>query len=288
MESDKLHARLRTSDAYSFLRLEGIIDEDNRLGAMTSKLTGSALIVDTADVRRINSCGVRDWVNWLTSVEQSGQKSVLIRCSPAIVSQINLVTNFAGDAVVHSFFAPYYCPSCDSEVLKLIETETLLGVSPVRAPSFRCEECGTGLEFDDIEDSYFAFINATDPDAIDHRLKRLVDEVSPNIDAKIRALNEAGSAPLSGPLHTFGGLTGEQQSISSEPNPPPVPLDYLDVREVEEAAQLPPSSEPADPTPAPSAASEPSTKYTSGLMIGLVIAAAVVISLLVYLALTGI
>jgi anti-anti-sigma regulatory factor len=280
MSKEKLHAKLRASENYSFLRLRGIIDEDNSLGNLVPRLTGELLVVDLAEVERINSCGVRDWVNWVDAVAEKERKVVLIRCSPAIVTQINMVTNFADRAVVHSFFAPYYCEDCDRELQKLIETETLLGQSPVRAPSFRCSDCGGALEFDDLEESYFAFTNATDPDAIDHRLKRLVDEVSPDLEAKIRALNETGSAQLSGPLQTVGGRTPEPT-----PEPITIPPGYLDILDDDDTAD-PLAAVMRSTTPGPLVAAQ--VQASSALMVAFVISAMAVIGLLVYFAVTGV
>ena len=283
MSSPKLHARLRASEAYSFLQLRGVIDEDNSLDRLLPRITGNTLVIDTSDVIRINSCGVRDWVNWLSGLYKKGVIAVLIRCSPAIVNQINLVTNFSGHSIVHSFHSPYYCEACDKEIQKLVETDTLLASSPVRAPSFRCGDCGSALEFDDLEESFFAFINATDPDAIDHRLKRLVDQVSPDLEAKIRALNETGSSPLSGPLHTYGGTADTPAGPNDQD--PVLPAAYLDIDE-EPAAPAPRTTTPATlnlAAPAPDA-----PKRTTGLHVALVVSAVVVILLLVYLAATGV
>ena len=69
MNRQKLRAKLRSSETYSFLRLRGVIDEDNHLASLVGQLTGDILIVDAGEVDRINSCGVRDWVNWLQAVE---------------------------------------------------------------------------------------------------------------------------------------------------------------------------------------------------------------------------
>lgn len=289
MSSDKLHARLRASETYSFLKLRGVVDEDNSLDALVPRLSGDVLVVDTTDVVRINSCGVRDWVNWLSAVQKKGIKVVLIRCSPSIVNQINLVTNFSGHSVVHSFFAPYYCESCDRETQKIIQTDTLLGGGAVHSPSFRCNDCGSALVFDDIEQSYFAFINATDPDAIDHRLKRLVDEVSPDLEAKIRALNEAGSAPLSGPLHTFGGGTEDGPDLQRGQPDAALPASYLDIdEEGSTPLAIPFAGQSAGLTGATAPADSLPPKRVNFLMVALVIAAVVVILLLVYLAVTGV
>jgi hypothetical protein len=104
---------------------------------------------------------VRDWVNWLGAVESRSQV-VLVRCSPAIVAQINLVNNFAGNGVVKSFYIPYFCSECDQEKVMLAEASDL-GPPPHQPPVCRCDECDLVMEFDDMADSYFAFL-AHQPD----------------------------------------------------------------------------------------------------------------------------
>ena len=246
------------------------------------RLTGEVLIVDSSEVNRISSCGVRDWVNWVHEVDHRGFKVVLIRCSPALVTQINLVTNFVGKATVYSFFAPYYCPTCDRESQKLLLTESLSEEVPVRSPSFRCTDCGGALDFDDIEESYFAFINSAETATPDLQLRLLVQEVSPDLEAKIRALNEAGSVPLSGPLQAVSSRTPE-----SSPHFGPLPPNYLDIEE-EITGQY---AAVSGSMPAPATLIEPETESESssaGLMIAFVISAVVVIGLLIYFAVTGV
>jgi hypothetical protein len=283
-DKHKFKAKLRASETYSFLRLRGIVDEDNNLTGLIPRLTGDVLVVDTAAITRISSCGVRDWVNWLNEVEKHGFKVVLIRCSPPIVTQINMVTNFVGNSVVYSFLAPYYCPTCDRESQKLLEVEPLAQNNPVRAPSFRCSDCGGALDFDDLEESYFAFINGTDTRQLDSRVRRLVEELSPDLEAKIRALNESGSVPLSGPLHTIGSL-GDQVG---KPDEAALPPNYLDIEEEITGAHKAVKS----PTPSAMNTLKENEKEGEGgsskLMIAFIALAVVVIGLLVYFAVSGV
>lgn len=288
MKDKKFQVKLRASETYSFLRLKGLIDEDNTLALLIPKLTGDVLVVDASEVSRINSCGVRDWVNWVLAVDGKKLKVVLIKCPPPIVNQINMVTNFVGGAIVHSFEAPYYCPDCDVEVSKLIETESLLEERPVRAPSFRCSECGGPLDFDDIQESYFAFINEFETVTLDNRLKRLVDEVSPDLEAKIRALNETGSGPLSGPLHTLGTMPAlEGGSDVAGTDASLVPPGYFDIDEEEHP---PGDSEPARELTGEQLAIEAAAQARSSptLLYAFFISALVVIGLLIYFAVTGV
>lgn len=288
MNRDKLHVRLRASDEYSFLKLRGVIDEDNELTALIPRLKGSVLVIDTADVERINSCGVRDWVNWLSQLQASSHRVVLIRCSPSIIGQVNLVANFVGEAVVHSFFAPYYCPSCDREVRKLIEASAIAGDEERRAPAFRCGECGGELEFDDLEASYFAFLAGVDPSALGEQLQTLVEAVAPDVESKIRALNDAGSGsnPLSGPVHTVNP-TPEGSTPSSVT---PLPTRVIGLKGVAEASARERELEHEAGLPDDSSAYAPigSTRRTNTLMALLVASMLLVAGLVVYLAVTGV
>jgi hypothetical protein len=115
-------------------------------------------VIDLGEIERINSCGVRDWVNWLSKLDNNGTHSVLVECSPAIVAQINLVNNFTGNGVVKSFYVPYFCPECDEEKVLLVEA-TDMGPPPHEPPTCRCDECDLVMDFDDMPDSYFAFLS---------------------------------------------------------------------------------------------------------------------------------
>ena len=103
MES-KFIPTLQAGNGYTYLKLKGILDEDNLLANLLSQIQGRLLLIDMAEIDRINSCGVRDWVNWLNQIQALGIAVILLRCSPAVVSQANMVTNFAADAFIHSFF----------------------------------------------------------------------------------------------------------------------------------------------------------------------------------------
>ena len=234
----KLKIKLRASREYSFLQLTGIIDEDNNLSKLLDRITGTTLILDLSEIHRINSCGVRDWVNWLNAVEARNLRIVLIRCSPAIISQVNMVTNFAGESVIQSFMLPYYCSECDEETTRLIETRIFLEQEQLRAPLFRCNDCGNSLEFDDFEESYFSFIETNDYSKLTARIRKYIEEIAPGIEKKIQALNRGSITPLSGPIHTAPGLTLQTrpQNSYNEPIPefrlsPDEPVDPMKIVE---------------------------------------------------------
>lgn len=174
--STKFQSTVQHRGDVSYVKLGGVIDEDNELGDLVDKIPTGTAVIDLGEIERINSCGVRDWVNWLGKLENNGTRSVLVECSPAIVAQINLVNNFTGSGVVKSFYVPYFCPECDEEKVLLVEASDM-GPPPHEPPTCRCDECDLVMDFDDMPDSYFAFLSnqrkLAEPDKINGAMRDL-------------------------------------------------------------------------------------------------------------------
>src|SRR5580765_5172789 len=179
----KFQASVQSREDVTYVKLSGVIDEDNELGTLADKLGGGTAVIDVSEIERINSCGVRDWVNWLGKAEKGGAKIVLVECSPAIVAQINLVNNFTGNGVVKSFYVPYFCPECDEEKVLLVEASDM-GPPPHEPPTCRCDECDLVMDFDDMPDSYFAFLanqkKLAEPDKINGAMRDLSRGAEPD------------------------------------------------------------------------------------------------------------
>jgi anti-anti-sigma regulatory factor len=111
------------------------------------------LVLDLAGVSRINSCGVREWLNFVVHLRQGGRELILERCAPVIVTQLNTIYNFTGGGQVRSVFGPYYCPACDREENHLID----LTASETVPDHIPCPGCHAGMEFEDLQDQYLAF-----------------------------------------------------------------------------------------------------------------------------------
>src|SRR5262249_34079480 len=151
-------------------------------------------------------------------VEKVGGRVVLVECSPAIVSQINLVNNFTGSGVVKSFFAPYFCPNCEREKVLLIESREL-GPGPHRAPTCRCDECDGVMDFDDMEDSYFAFLSShkkVGETTQDRKIAAVVTEIHQADNEKSKIRSRVGS--VSG-VQT-GNVSLNASSLPSVPSLP--------------------------------------------------------------------
>ncbi len=221
--NSKFNASVTQRNEVTWVKLAGVIDEDNDLGALADKIGSGTAVIEVSEIERINSCGVRDWVNWLGRAEKLGANVVLVECSPAIVAQINLVNNFTGQGVVKSFYAPYFCPNCDVEKALLVETSDLQAIRPFQAPSCRCDECDGPMDFDDMEDSYFAFLGNSKKIVTDDRFNALVkDEGGGGGDRKMRTRGAGGSNPGTGGSKP-GHSPGSSGSVSSLPSIPSLP-----------------------------------------------------------------
>lgn len=229
MGEKKLHIGTSTVEDVTFVKLSGVVDEDNALDRATRRITAPTVVIDLAEVQRINSCGVRDWVNWLGELDELGKQVILTRLSPCIVTQLNLVNNFIGRARVRSFFAPYYCPGCDVEALCLLQVSDFAGQSTPtaprpadpRSPSVRCQKsppkspCELG--FDDLEESYFAFLPRALAQGKEAGFDAGIEGLSPTLRARIERLDKVAgdaSTPVSG---SYSPLTSTSISIAQSP-----------------------------------------------------------------------
>jgi len=81
-----------------------------------------------------------------------------------------------GSGVVKSFYVPYFCPECDEEKVLLVEASDM-GPPPHEPPTCRCDECDLVMDFDDMPDSYFAFLSnqkkLAEPDKINGAMRDL-------------------------------------------------------------------------------------------------------------------
>jgi hypothetical protein len=140
------------------LALEGHIDEDANLETIpTGK--GGELHVDFQRVQAINSCGIREWIKWLSKVPQN-KKIVYINCPKIIVDQANMVAGFVpANGKIKSFYVPYYSEDADKERMVLFtEGKEFKGSELFPPEGIKDEESGSEMEMDVIEAKYFKFL----------------------------------------------------------------------------------------------------------------------------------
>jgi len=147
--------RIKERPGLTTVEFVGEIDENADFIELRRKLRG-AVAFQLAEVRRINSCGVREWVNFVRDLPHVTDLS-FSHCSPAIVTQLNMIYNFRGSARIRSFYAPYVCEACGAEEEKLVDVPGPAG-GRQELPSFACSQCGATMEFDDLPERYLSFL----------------------------------------------------------------------------------------------------------------------------------
>ncbi len=158
VESVALSWRIKERPGFTTVEFFGEIDENADFAELRRRLKG-AVVFHLAEVRRINSCGVREWVNFVRDLPNVSDLT-FTHCSPAIVTQLNMIYNFRGRAKVRSFYAPYICEACGHEDEKLIDVQSQFPSGPTEeVPEFRCEQCGELMEFDDLPERYLSFLS---------------------------------------------------------------------------------------------------------------------------------
>ena len=119
------------------------------------KALRGAARVDLSGIDRMNSLGVRAWCHFVRDAEAAGLALTFERCSPVIVEQIAMISNFFGTkSQVVSLLAPYYCEGCGTEHTQLIERT---GNTPMQVPQENtCPKCGKAAVVDEPENMYAA------------------------------------------------------------------------------------------------------------------------------------
>jgi len=192
-----------TDESGVVLRLSGVLDETFDHSQLTS-FSGSVLVLDMAEVTRITSFGVREWINALRNIKANFY--CFINCRPSILAQFNMVASFGGEGVLVSFYAPYVCPECDHEEDRLIDLRRDYAVAVADEPGpIKCSSCGAESEFDEIPEAYFSYVASRPAPSVPPMVERLIDgeltdvknvlRIKKEVDGEITALY------LSGPIN---------------------------------------------------------------------------------------
>ncbi len=137
------------------LSLSGVVDEYADL-SLVFEAPGPELRLDLTGIERINSFGVRAWIEAMQKVSPE-VRLVFERCAPPIIDQINMVLGFVGHAEIESFFAPMVCDDCAEEKYVLFETDVCRDLGGT-LPATPCPNCREDMEIDDLEEQYLHFI----------------------------------------------------------------------------------------------------------------------------------
>lgn len=137
------------------LRLSGVIDETVDFNAVIGA-TAPDTVLQCKEVSRINSVGVKAWVQFFQDRAAKGTKLRFVECSPSIVEQFNLIRNFACGGRIETVYLPFSCTSCKKSLVGLFKVEDLKR-SNFATPTLKCTKCGANAVFDDVPEEYFRF-----------------------------------------------------------------------------------------------------------------------------------
>jgi anti-anti-sigma regulatory factor len=147
-----IHIEKSKTEAGLILSLRGEFDENVRLHELLGPVSGP-LVFDTKGVTRINSAGARNWIHYFEGLQRNQVPFSFVECSPAIVDQMNLISNFRAGGPVISIYIPFACSTCRAELFGLFQIKELLQRNG-KVPDQPCNQCQGTAHFDEIEDEY--------------------------------------------------------------------------------------------------------------------------------------
>jgi hypothetical protein len=144
-----LRSRVERQNGETRVALSGNINERADLTPL-EKLP-HPLVIDLGGLQRINSIGVRNWMNFVRARESAGAELTFERLPPIMVGQMAMITRFMGArSRVKSVLVPYACPSCHHEHLQLLEVAPNARIEP----QMPCPKCATVMELDEVVETY--------------------------------------------------------------------------------------------------------------------------------------
>jgi hypothetical protein len=137
------------------VNISGVIDENADLAPLVA-IDGKPVEVNLKGVRRINSFGVRAWIDAVRRISPATAVR-FVQAPPPVIDQCNMVSGFLGHGVLVSFFAPMTCEECDEQVEQLFEADRCRALGG-KLPATPCPRCGRNMEVDDLEEQYLLFV----------------------------------------------------------------------------------------------------------------------------------
>jgi len=154
----------------TLLRLVGTIEEAFDGAALAKGLTRQ-LVISLAEIRRITSFGIRQWIRFLTLAGETCDQIYFIECAPRVVDQFNMVAGFGGKGHLVSFYAPFRCDQCGTESLKLVQVDR--DWTQIRAKEIEADACpndGTAVVLDDDPSVFLSYVASQSPFEVDSKV----------------------------------------------------------------------------------------------------------------------
>jgi anti-anti-sigma regulatory factor len=153
--------KLTKTEDMILIELKGNLDEDFTLKNVEVD-NFKNIVIDFENVSEINSCGIREWINFRLRLKD--KKITFRNCRKIIVDQMNMVHGFLGgsddsEVEVESIYLPFYCEDCDIEETRLFNLKDIVTEAGViNLPEVKCSKCPGNMEFDEIESQFFNFL----------------------------------------------------------------------------------------------------------------------------------
>jgi hypothetical protein len=152
---NRFQVETREQSSKPVLLVSGVIDENADLSSL-SRVRAPEVEINLKGVRRINSFGVRAWIDAVRQIPAS-TRVAFVHCPPPVIDQCNMVSGFLGHGVLESFYAPMTCEECDEQLDQLFETARARELGG-NLPPTPCPRCGREMEVDDLEEQYLLFV----------------------------------------------------------------------------------------------------------------------------------
>lgn len=159
----KSNVTLKSEGDKLLVKIHGVIDEEIKL-TKESLASAKSIDFDFAEVKGINSCGIREWIRWISPFPNTPM--VYKNCPKVIVDQINMVDGFLPvNALVESFYVPYYCDESEEEKHVLFIYGKEFSEKGMNYPAEVLDSKNNPMEIDVIENKYFRFLRKIEKSA---------------------------------------------------------------------------------------------------------------------------
>ena len=136
--------------------LAGRIDDSCSFEQLVTQLPAGGITIDTSGVTFVNSIGMREWMRLVGAMRERGPV-VLERVADVLMTQMNLIPEFATSVRITSFHAQYVCNACGAESAPIVDAvahgDTLRAL---KAPKLPCAECNSPMDLGDFPERYLS------------------------------------------------------------------------------------------------------------------------------------
>ncbi|HEY4181326.1 MAG TPA: hypothetical protein VGM90_30985 [Kofleriaceae bacterium] len=164
--ADKFSWERSVKGDVTMLSMHGTLNEEFEAKKLAEAVKTKNVVVAMADVRRIASFGMAEWMDFLRRM--SDRDVYLVECSTYAVSQLNLVSGLLGQAKLVSFYSSYRCSGCNtaSNSLFLIPRDRQI-IRDLPGSEYQCSNCGGASRLEEYPAAFFDTISNRDAFEID-------------------------------------------------------------------------------------------------------------------------